>query len=279
MKTESSNLKVINDGYSHIRPLLKYNNKINLNNPVLIVGFLGSGMIGQLGTDYIVEQANLHQFYFIESEYILPGAIYIKKRIRHPARIYANNEGTLCVLICEAPILIDGVFSLVNVIIQWCFRNNVKELIVLEGILKQYFSSFEDSEEKTIILTNENVSEQKENIDKNKESVLKNPDQATNDNLLSPDFAYVGGPTGDLLASCSENNIKCTGILIPTIEGVADHNGTIKAIEALNKFILPISIDVSTLKKRTELIKEKVQETLQSISKQYEKDYKRSGIY
>ena len=168
MKTESSNLKGISDGYSHIRPLLKYNNKINLNNPVLIVGFLGSGMIGQLGTDYIVEQANLHQIYFIESDYILPGAIYVKKRIRHPARIYANKEGTLCVLICEAPILIDGVFSLVNVIIQWCFRNNVKELIVLEGILKQYFSSFEGAEEKIIILTNENVSEQKENIDKNK---------------------------------------------------------------------------------------------------------------
>ena len=79
---------------------------------------------------------------------------------------------------------------------------------------------------------------------------MKNPDQTTNDNLLSPDFAYVGGPAGDSLASCSVNNIKWTRILIPTIEGVADHNGTIKAIEALNKFILPISIDVSTLKKR-----------------------------
>ncbi|HEX6293692.1 MAG TPA: hypothetical protein VFZ46_00930 [Nitrososphaeraceae archaeon] len=76
-------------------------------------------------------------------------------------------------MICEAPILIDDVFSLVNVIIQWCFRNNVKELIVLEGILKQYFSSFEDREEKTIILINENVSKQKENIDKNKKCVEK----------------------------------------------------------------------------------------------------------
>jgi predicted ATP-grasp superfamily ATP-dependent carboligase len=104
-----------------------------------------------------------------------------------------------------------------------------------------------------------------------KKKVLKNSDQTINDTLLSPDFAYIEGPAGNLLASCSENNIKCTGILVPTIAGVADHIGTIKAIEALNKFILPISIDVSTLKKRTELIKEKVQETLQSIAKQYEK--------
>ncbi|HEX6293691.1 MAG TPA: PAC2 family protein [Nitrososphaeraceae archaeon] len=50
-----------------------------MNNPVLIVGFLGTGMIGQLRTDYIVEQANLHQIYFIESEYIFPGAIILKK--------------------------------------------------------------------------------------------------------------------------------------------------------------------------------------------------------
>lgn len=56
-------------------------------------------------------------------------------------------------------------------------------------------------------MTNENVSKQKENIDKNKKNVLKNPYQTTNDNLLSSDFAYIGGPAGDLLASCSENNI------------------------------------------------------------------------
>lgn len=51
-------------------------------------------------------------------------------------------------------------------------------------------------------------------------------------------------------------------------EGVAIHIGTIKAFEALNKFILRISIDVSTFKKRTELIKENVQESLQLIAKQ-----------
>lgn len=67
-------------------------------------------------------------------------------------------------------------------------------------------------------------------------NVLKNPYQTTNDNLLSPDFAYVEGPTGNLLASCSENNIKCTGILDQAIEGVTDHIGTVKAIEVLNSF-------------------------------------------
>jgi hypothetical protein len=48
-------------------------------------------------------------------------------------------------------------------------------------------------------LTNANVSKQKENIDKNKKNVVKNPYQTTNDNLLSPDFAYIGGPANDLL--------------------------------------------------------------------------------
>lgn len=56
--------------------------------------------------------------------------------------------------------------------------------------------------------------------------------------------------------------------MVLTKEGVAIHIGTIKAFEALNKFILRISIDVSTFKKRTELIKENVQESLQLIAKQ-----------
>ena len=37
-------------------------------------------MIGQLGVDYIVEQADLHQIYYIKSEYIMPGAVFLKIR-------------------------------------------------------------------------------------------------------------------------------------------------------------------------------------------------------
>lgn len=280
MKIKSLGLKCISDGNSHIYPLPKSKNKINLKNPLLIVGFPGSGMIGQLGVDYIVEQAGLHQIYYIKSEYIMPGAVFFKNKIRHPARIYSNNEGTLCVLICDAPILIDGIFSLVNVIIQWCTKNNIKEVFLIDGILKRSFNANQLSEEKVIILTNENSSHNKENnINK---SMSENQSQViNNDNsLFYPEFAYIGGPGGDLLASCTTNNIKCAGILIPTIEGVADHFGTIRAIETLNKFISPYNIDLSILRKRTEIIKEKVQNTLQSISKQYEsKNYKDSRIY
>ena len=163
MKIKSLGSECISDGNSHIYPLPKSKNKINLKNPLLIVGFPGSGMIGQLGVDYIVEQADLHQIYYIKSEYIMPGAVFFKNKIRHPARIYSNNEGTLCVLICDAPILIDGIFSLVNVLIQWCIKNNIKEVFLIDGILKRSFNANQLSEEKVIILTNDNSSPNREN--------------------------------------------------------------------------------------------------------------------
>ena len=169
---------------------------------------------------------------------------------------------------------------MVNVLIQWCIKNNIKEVFLIDGILKRSFNANQLSEEKVIILTNDNSSPNREN-NLNK-STFENQSQVINndDSLFYPEFAYIGGPGGDLLASCSANNIKCTGILIPTFEGVADHFGTIKGIEALNKFISPHKIDLSILRKRTEIIKEKVQNTLQSISKQYEsKNYKDSRIY
>lgn len=47
-----------------------------LTYPVLIVGFSGPGMIGSI-TQYIIEQLQMHQISYVDSEFILPAVIYI----------------------------------------------------------------------------------------------------------------------------------------------------------------------------------------------------------
>jgi predicted ATP-grasp superfamily ATP-dependent carboligase len=69
-----------------------------LNSPLLIAGFPGPGLVGSISTSFIIETLKLRQIACVESEFIVPGVIYVGGKLRHRFRLYANNEGTICVL-------------------------------------------------------------------------------------------------------------------------------------------------------------------------------------
>lgn len=85
-----------------------------------IAGFPDSGMIGSTTINHIIEQLKMHQIVYIESQYVMPAAIFIGKRFRHPLRIYAKDSGTVCALICEVPMTATGTYSIINTIVDWC---------------------------------------------------------------------------------------------------------------------------------------------------------------
>ncbi len=90
---------VITDGKSQVKPLTKViQSKAKLDNPILIAGFPGAGMVGAISTSYVIEKLHMHQIACVESDYIVPGVIYVGGKLRHPFRLYANREGTVCVL-------------------------------------------------------------------------------------------------------------------------------------------------------------------------------------
>jgi len=126
---------VISDGKTRVTPLPKEQKKPpKLKKPLLIAGFPGPGLVGSISANYIIQQLNLHQIAYVESEYIMPGVIFTGGTLRHPFRLYADDGGNLCVLICEIPISGLGIYSVFNVVIRWAKKFGVSEIIVLEGI-------------------------------------------------------------------------------------------------------------------------------------------------
>ena len=69
-----------------------------------------------VSANYIVEQLHMRQISYVESEFIMPAVIYIGGNLRHPFRIYANDFGNVCVLVCEIPIMSVGVYSVLNTV-------------------------------------------------------------------------------------------------------------------------------------------------------------------
>src|ERR671921_2438033 len=124
-----------NNGKTKVKSIIPVRqNKIRLNNPILIAGFPGPGLVGSISTSHIIEQLHMHQIACVESEFIVPGVIYIAGKIRHPFRLYSNAEGNVCVLVCEAPIMIHGIHSVLNTVMDWAIKNTIQEVLVLDGI-------------------------------------------------------------------------------------------------------------------------------------------------
>src|ERR687884_1242042 len=145
-----------------VKPLAKIvqaNKK--LNSPTLIAGFPGAGLVGSISTSYIINRLHMNQIACVESEFIVPGVIYAEGKLRHPFRLYSNKEGDICVLVCEAPIIIQGMYSVLNPVMRWGLDNKVKEVMVLDGIAVE---GIPDSKRTPMILSSDGKSADAANL-------------------------------------------------------------------------------------------------------------------
>lgn len=254
----SNELPIISDGYTRILPIST--RKIPLNKPILIAGFPDSGMIGSVSINHIIEQFGMHQIASIESQHIMPAAIFIGKRFRHPFRIYANDSGTLCVLICEVPVIARGTSSIINMIIDWSTNANIREIVVLGGILPSNFSPPYLVERRPLILQTGMTQD------------AEHQDGAATAEMVVPEDAIIVGLAGSLLSVCAAREIRCTAVMIPTMSDAPDPEGAAIVLESLAKIHLNLKIDTSLLRQKVEEIKKHLDEFLK-MHKQQMQEY------
>jgi uncharacterized protein len=242
--------------------------KITLNDAILLAGFPGPGLVGSMSASYIIEQQKMRQIAYVDSDFITPGVMYIGGKLRHPFRVYANDEGTACVLVCDAPILMSGIRPLLNSVVKWAKNSQVREIMVIEGIAAQ---SIPEKNRKPIVLTSDGktcddhcyLSRMKEN--------------SNNEKGFTAPPAFIVGIAGGLLAACLSNGIPCTGLFIPTISGIPDPEGAAILIEKANEVAdNPFKIEVRQLRKEAQELKRQMQELISSIRQQQEQQNEQS---
>ena len=245
-------------------------NKIRLNNPILIAGFPGPGLVGSISTSHIIEQLHMHQIACVESEFIVPGVIYIAGKIRHPFRLYSNQEGNICVLVCEAPIMIQGIHSVLDTVVKWAKENEVREVMVLEGIPVE---GIPDSSRKPMILSSA-IRE-----DNNNDSFYKDDSGEKKDFSSSPppsNTTFIAGISGGLLSSCLSNGIACKAVLIPASSGIPDPEGAAILIESISNITDNDSlkrIDAKQLREKGANLKRQMTETIRAVREQQSREH------
>lgn len=252
---------------------------VKLNNPLLIAGFPGPGLIGSISTSFIIESLGMRQIACVESEFIMPGVIYVGGKLRHPFRLYSNNEGNICVLVCETPILVQGIHRVLDAVMKWALDSNVTKVLVLEGMPMQ---GIPQSKRNPFILSNTEEGHTlinsldafdgspKQSNGKSQEEISDDIELKYNEAADNLGPTYIGGISGGLLSSCISNNIPCSAVLVPSLSGIPDPEGAAIILETLAEITsnLELRIDVSKLRQQGNQVKKNLEKIARSIRNQ-----------
>ena len=237
--------------------------KKKLNNPILFTAFLGPGLLGFICANYIINKLDMIQIGCVESDFILPGVIYNEEGLRHPFRLSPIQKVIFVVLVCEAPIMIQGMRSVLDTIMEWALKNKVKEIFVLDGFPVEgspmsrgepmVFSGIGGKLDKaTPVHKNKDLRTKKEQNEK--VSGVKS--------VYHP-LSFITGMSGGILSGCLLNNIPFKSLIISTPIGKSDLEGAAIIIDSLNKLTdnKHLKIDSKELKEEAAILNYKIHYT------------------
>jgi uncharacterized protein len=227
----------------------------DITKPVLILGFPGTGLLGSICANYIIEKKSMHQIAFVDSEYIIPAAIYIGGKLRHPFRIYADDKRALCIIVCEAPLRPEGIHSVMELVVTWASKNQVREVMVLDGVPVRQ-GGLPNKHRKPMVLSSFSPLPSSSDVSKDEGSVGS---------------AIMMGASGGLISACLSDEIPCTGVVIPSTVGIPDPEGAAMILETVSEMpSVPLEIDVEPLKKQGQAIKRQLKGFMDSVRKEQE---------
>ncbi|NYT05916.1 MAG: proteasome assembly chaperone family protein [Methanomicrobiales archaeon] len=215
---------------------------------IVLIGFPGSGLVGSIALQYIVDQLGFEHIGNVTSKYFPPLAIMAKGVINVPVRFYEREH--FLAIVADIPIHPAICYEVANGIIEWLSGFSIREVVTIAGIItnepeKRVFgvATTEDSlkpiEDKTIILP----------------------------------MGSISGIAGSILTECKVRDISAVGLLGETVN-TPDPRAAASTVAVLNSmYDLNVSID-ELIEQATEIeaamakMAEQVQQTEQLPKKE-----------
>ena len=212
-----------------------------LKSPIIFAGFVGAGLVGPVAINHIITELKMEEIAVMRSKYLPPSTVFMRGRLRHPFRFYANPEGTVCAIICEITLKMEGLYSLVSSILDWAAEKGSKEIVILDGVAstehddKAYCAAEED-----LIRT-----------------------MADKDIKMIPQ-GFITGIPGGILNECLVREIQGLTLLAKANKIAPDSAAAGTLIQAVNRFY-EMNIDVTELQED----KERLHSEFSELSQKY----------
>ena len=202
--------------------------KTVLKTPIIFAGFVGAGLVGPLSVGYMIEKLKMKEIAYLRSRHLPPSTVFMQGRLRHPFRLYSNNDGTICAVICEITLPF-GLHDIVNTILDWAEKKGSHEIVILDGVASKTHDG------KAFCAAEEDLCRVME----------------SNDINMIPQ-GFITGVAGGLLNECLMRPIQGITLLVKANDKGADPLAAATLLDAVNRaYGLNINTsDLRTKKKR-----------------------------
>jgi len=198
--------------------------KTILKSPIVFAGFVGAGLVGPLSVGHIIDKLKMEEIGYLRSRHLPPSTVFIQGRLRHPFRLYSNNDGTICAVICEITLPF-GLHDIVSTILNWAEKNGSHEIVILDGVAATTHDN------KAFCAAEEDLCRVMEG----------------NDIKMIPQ-GFITGVAGGLLNECLVRKIQGVTLLVKASEKGADPLAAATLVEAVNR-AYNMNIDTTDLRK------------------------------
>jgi len=189
---------------------------------------------------------------YMRSKYLPPSTVFIQGRLRHPFRFYSNDDGTICSIICEITLRMEGLYTIVAAILDWAKEKGSNEIIILDGVAsekhddKAYCAAEEDL---CRVMADKGIS-------------------------MIPQ-GFITGIPGGILNECILREIQGVALLAKANKENVDPDAAATLVEAVNR-LYDTKIDTDDLRKE----KERIGADFSELTKKYvEHREELSGMY
>ena len=163
--------------------------------------------------------------------------------------------------------MIQGMYSVLDAVMNWVLRNKVKEVMVLDGIAVE---GLPHPKRTPIILSSNGREADAANLIHDYNIDVTKKEEVDNASNVYPTTAFVGGMSGGILSSCLSNGIASKALLIYATRGIPDPEGAAILIESLDKITdnTSLKIDTAELRKQGTALKTRMEKIIQSFVEQ-----------
>ena len=193
-------------------------------NGAVLMGFPGSGLVGTIALQYMVDQLEFELIGSMTSRYFPPLAMMNKGLINDPVRIYAKDISgmNIAAVVADIPIAPPICYEISSALIGWLEPFKPKEVLTIAGIV-----------------TNES--------EKRVFGVATTPEALTRiqDHTLLLPIGSISGIASSILTECKSRNIPAYGLLGETVNA-PDPRSSAATIEVLNK-MYNLALDIQPL--------------------------------
>jgi uncharacterized protein len=214
-------------------------------NPVVIEGFPGIGLIGNIASQYVINKLEMDYLGAIDSRFFPPMSVLVGGLAHLPVRIYEKKDLGVVVVSSDIPVHPAASYDLARGIVSWAESIGAKEMVCLAGITVM-------GEEQRVFgaATTEEMLER-----------IKGQVEVF-------EFGTISGISGSVMNECLLRKVPAVCLLGETHSMAPDPRAAVVTVKMLNT-LYGLNVDTTELEERAdeiELQMQKLAEQVQSSS-------------